>query len=104
MLELLDWLRQEVGGRRSHKLAGLLEIVIELVEDYEADRFPITDATPRDVLRFLMEQHGLKQMDLKEELGSQGIVSEILNGKREINARQAKALAKRFGVSPMAFI
>jgi HTH-type transcriptional regulator / antitoxin HigA len=51
-----------------------------------------------------MEQHGLKQVDLKAELGSQGVVSEILNGKREINARQARALARRFGVMPMAFI
>lgn len=49
-----------------------------------------------------MEEHGLKQDDLKE-IGSQGVVSEILRGKRELNTRQISMLAKRFGVSPAAF-
>jgi HTH-type transcriptional regulator/antitoxin HigA len=51
-----------------------------------------------------MEQHGLKQADLRKEIGTQGVVSEILSGNRQINARQAKALAKRFGVSPAVFL
>lgn len=55
------------------------------------------------MLRFLMEEHDLAQSDLSE-VGSQGIVSEILNGKRELNVRQIRALAKRFHVSPAAFI
>jgi HTH-type transcriptional regulator/antitoxin HigA len=41
---------------------------------------------------------------LRDELGGQSVVSDILKGKREINSRQAKALAARFGVSPAAFI
>ena len=36
--------------------------------------------------------------------GSQSNVSEVLRGKREINARQARTLGKRFGVSPAIFI
>jgi HTH-type transcriptional regulator/antitoxin HigA len=104
MLELLEWLRGEVGDRHSHKLAGLLQIVMELIEDYEAERFPIADAEPREVLRMLMEQHGLRQGDLAAELGSQSVVSEILRGKREINTRQARALAKRFNLAVTAFI
>lgn len=46
-----------------------------------------------------MEEHGLKQSDLTE-IGSQGIVSEILRGKRALNVRQIWLLAKRFGISP----
>lgn len=42
--------------------------------------------------------------DLAQEIGSQSVVSEILNGHRQINARQAKALAQRFGVSSSVFI
>lgn len=38
------------------------------------------------------------------EIGSQGVVSEILNGKRELNVRQIRALADRFHVSPSVFI
>ena len=52
----------------------------------------------------LMEQHDLKQSDFRKEIGTQGVVSEILSGSRKINARQAKALAKRFGVSPVVFL
>ena len=59
---------------------------------------------PAETLRYLVEQHGLKQTDLADELGGQSMVSAILNDKRELNARQVKALAKRFNVSPAAFL
>ena len=104
LLALLDSLHNVVGERRSHPLAGLVYVVATLIEDYESETFCVPDAKPRDVLRLLMDQHGLKQSDLRKEIGSQGVVSEILRGKREINVRQAKALAKRFRVLPMAFI
>jgi HTH-type transcriptional regulator/antitoxin HigA len=55
------------------------------------------------VLRFLMEEHGLTQSDLPE-IGSQGAVSDILRGKRELNVRQIRALPMRFQVSPAVFI
>lgn len=50
-----------------------------------------------------METHNLHQNDLPE-IGSQGVVSEILNGKRELNVRKIKFLAKRFNVEPATFI
>lgn len=62
------------------------------------------EATPAQVLSYLMAEHGLKQADLAEELGGQSIVSAILNGKRELNTRQVKALAARFEVSPAVFL
>jgi HTH-type transcriptional regulator/antitoxin HigA len=49
-----------------------------------------------------MEQHGLSQGDLPE-IGSQGVVSEILRGKRELNVRQIAALSKRFGLPADVF-
>jgi HTH-type transcriptional regulator/antitoxin HigA len=49
-----------------------------------------------------MEQHGLLQGDLPE-VGSQGVVSEILRGKRELNVRQIQALAERFHLPAGAF-
>jgi hypothetical protein len=51
----------------------------------------------------ILTEHDLKQSDLPE-VGSQGVVSEILSGKRDLNVRQMRALAKRFGVSPAVFI
>lgn len=55
------------------------------------------------MLRFFMEEHDLTQGDLPE-IGSLGVVSEILSGKRELNVHQIRALARRFHVSPAVFI
>jgi HTH-type transcriptional regulator/antitoxin HigA len=93
-----------VGDDEHHELADFLDLVGQLIEDYETEHHPVPEAEPRAVLRFLMERHGLKQTDLSAEIGGQSVVSEILTGKREINARQAKALAARFGVSVAVFI
>ncbi|MFX5756808.1 helix-turn-helix domain-containing protein, partial [Acinetobacter baumannii] len=65
--------------------------------------FPLQQVSPIEVLQFLMEQHQLTQSDLPE-IGSQGVVSEILRGKRDLTLRQVKALAERFGVGPAVFI
>ncbi|MGH8651358.1 MAG: helix-turn-helix domain-containing protein [Gammaproteobacteria bacterium] len=100
---LLNALIDTVRDDEAHPMAGLMEIVGELIENYENTHYPMPEAEPREALQFLMEEHGLKQSDLAE-IGSQGVVSEILAGKRAINARQAKALAERFNVSPTVFI
>ncbi len=50
-----------------------------------------------------MDEHGLTQSELPE-IGSQGVVSEILNGKRELNARQIRALGMKFKVSAAVFV
>lgn len=104
MVGLMTRLVNEIGDRESHPLMGLLDIVTFFVRDYEERNIEMPEAEPRVVLRFLMEQHGLRQSNLAEIFGSQSNVSEILNGKREINARQARALAERFSVSPAVFI
>jgi HTH-type transcriptional regulator / antitoxin HigA len=93
-----------VGDDEEHELADLLDLVGQLVEDYESANHAIRDAAPHEVLRFLLDQHNLKQSDLAAEIGGQSVVSAILNAKRDINARQAKALANRFGVSPAVFL
>jgi HTH-type transcriptional regulator / antitoxin HigA len=100
---LLDQLVDEVKSDSRHPLASFMETVGVLVADYEERHFPIADASGATVLRHLIEEHGLTQSDLKE-VGSQGVVSEILNGKRELNIRQIRALAKKFSVSPSVFI
>lgn len=104
MVNLMNKLVDEIGDRETHPLMGLLDIVTFFVRDYEERNIEIPDAEPPAVLRFLMEQHNLRQADLAQVFGSQSNVSEALNGKREINARQARALAGRFGVSPAVFI
>ncbi len=104
VVTFMNGLLDVVGDDETHELADLLDLVGQLVEDYESTHTTMPEATPNEVLRFLMDQHGLKQSDLTDDIGGQSSVSEILNGKREINARQAKALASRFGVSAASFI
>jgi HTH-type transcriptional regulator/antitoxin HigA len=104
MIDFMNNLLDKIGDREMHPLMGLLDIVTVFVRDYEMRKVEIPDAKPSAVLRLLMEQHDLRQTDLAKIFGSQSNVSEVLNGKREINARQARALGKRFGVSPAVFI
>lgn len=105
MQALVNELLSVVGDDEDHPMADLLDVVGILVAQYEDENTPglLGDSKPMDVLKFLMEQHGLKQSDLRD-IGTQGVVSEILSGNRQINSRQAKALAKRFGVSPAVFL
>ncbi len=97
--ELLD----EVGTNERHPLYGLLDTLGTLIHAYEEKHNPIRASTGAEMLGYFMEEHGLAQSEIPE-VGSQGVVSEVLNGKRELNVRQVRALAKRFHVSPAVFI
>jgi len=81
----------------------LAELLTLLIEDFEEKRYRLPRAQPLDVLRFLMEQHGLKQKDLKDVFGTPSIVSEVLSGKRELNKDHIERLSERFHVSPELF-
>ena len=83
--------------------ADYLELVTKLVVDYEASHHEVYDASEIDVLRSLMEEHGLKQKDLVDVLKTESIVSEVLAGKRALNKNQIKGLAAKFSVSPAVF-
>jgi HTH-type transcriptional regulator / antitoxin HigA len=97
--ELLD----DVGTNERHPLYELLDTLGTLIYAYEEQHDRMPDANAAEVLRFFMEEHGLTQSDLSD-IGSQGVVSEVLAGKRELNVRQVRALAERFHVSPAVFI
>jgi len=103
LINLLDSLIDEVGNDENHPLTSLMETIGSLIETYESQYINEIEGDPIDTLNALMEEHGLKQLDLSE-IGSQGVVSEILSGKRQLNIRQIKILSKRFKVSPTVFI
>ncbi len=103
-VQIMDELLDRVGANESHRLMPLLDLVAKEVATYEAKHHTLPEASPAAVLAYLMEEHNLKQTDLAEELGGQSIVSAILNGKRELNTRQIKALVVRFNVSPAVFL
>ena len=100
---ILDEIIDEIGQDEGRPLAELAEALALFIQSYEEAHTQIPEATGPEVLRSLMEAHGLTQSELPE-IGSQGVVSEILSGERELNIRQTRRLAKRFGVSPAVFI
>ena len=103
LVEVLDSLVDEVGNNQNHKLAPVMETIGNLIENYEDQNYKVGDASPVDTLKYLMQEHGLNQADLKE-IGSQGVVSEILTGKRTLNIEQIKKVSHRFNISPLVFI
>jgi len=92
------------GENENTSLAWLADYIGSLVEEWEDMMLPVSqEASGIEVLQHLMQEHGLHQTDLPE-LGSQGVVSEILSGKRDLNLRQIRALAERFDVPVQWFI
>ena len=98
---LNDLDRRSTSLTRAEK--ELAELLTLLIEDFEERRYQLPQTGPLDVLRFLMDQHGLKQKDLADVLGTASIVSELLSGKRELNKDQSRRLSERFQVSPELF-
>jgi HTH-type transcriptional regulator / antitoxin HigA len=80
-----------------------IELLTLLIDHYESERYPLPDAEPVDVLRFLLERNGLSQRDIAQELGSESTVSLVLSGKRQLNRDHIAQLSRRFHVSPAVF-
>lgn len=99
----LDQLLEIVGSNEKHPLMGLIDLLGNIISTYEDKKYGNKLGKGINALKFLMETQGLSQSDLSD-IGSQGVVSEILNGKRTLNIRQIKLLAKRFKVDPSTFI
>jgi HTH-type transcriptional regulator/antitoxin HigA len=80
-----------------------IELLTLLIEQYESQRYPVPDAAPADVLRYLLDCNGLTQRDLSAELGSESTVSLVLSGKRPFTRNHIARLSERFHVSPAVF-
>src|ERR1035437_10216182 len=102
-VELLNAFVDEIGDNPKDPRYRLIETLSVLIEAYDREHHSLPEASSIEVLRFLMEEQGLTQKDLPE-IGSQGVVSEVLAGRRRLNVRQIQALAARFGVDPGVFI
>ncbi|QTF91308.1 transcriptional regulator [Halomonas sp. BM-2019] len=89
---------------------ALIERLTDVIEEWESTdpdfaefNAGVEEPDAVDMLKFLMEQHGLGIADLPE-IGSKSLVSRILNRRgRELTRRHIEALSKRFGVSPALF-
>ena len=92
------------GERRTPEEDAALELMVRLIKDYEEERHPLPDSSPREMLVYLMEQRGLKQADLLPIFKSRGYVSDVVHAKRTISKAHAKELAAFFRVSVNLFL
>ena len=103
LVQALDELLEMTGVDESHPLMSLVDIIGDWIEEWDNKHHPMPKPSGADVLGYLMREHGLTQSDLPG-VGTQSVVSEILSGKRQLNLRQIRWLAERFGVSVETFI
>jgi HTH-type transcriptional regulator/antitoxin HigA len=89
---------------RTTEEQALHKLLVILVEAYETQNYPMDQSAPHEILQHIMQASDTRQADLVGIIGSSGVVSEVVNGKRSISKAQAKALGDYFKVSPSLFI
>jgi len=82
----------------------ILRLLVSLIEKFEDQHYQLAASTPHSTLIHLMEERELRQTDLVGIIGSRGVVSEVVNGKRPISNAQAKSLGSFFSVDPSLFV
>jgi len=92
-----------VENRPNSPLSGLIRAMTRAAKEYENSILVEQHGGALDALKYLIRLHEIKQSELRE-IGSQGVVSEVLSGKRSLTLRHVRELAKRFKVSPSVFI
>ncbi len=102
-VEALNSLLDIVGEDENHPLYDLTDTLGMLLFAYEEQHFATPDASGADILRFLMEEHGLTAADLPE-IGDESLLTDILAGTRSLTVDHVKALSRRFHVAPATFV
>jgi len=81
-----------------------IDLLTLLITSYEDERYPLPEATPVEVVRFLLDQHSLRQRDLVAEFGTESAVSMFLSGQRDLTLQQIEGLCRRFRLSADVFL
>lgn len=71
-----------------------LDVLITLIEAYEAKHHPIAPPDPVEAILFRLEQNGMERRDLEPYIGQSGRVSEVLNRKRPLTLGMIRKLWK----------
>ncbi len=87
------------GSRRGSANEKKLEILVTLVDAYEAKHHRIDPPDPIEAIRFRMEQEQLTRADLVKLIGSRARVSEILNRRRPLTVAMIRRLRDALGIS-----
>ncbi|WP_025806291.1 helix-turn-helix domain-containing protein [Pseudomonas chlororaphis] len=80
------------------------DVMITLIEAFEAKQFPVDLPNPIDAIKFRMEQSGLSAADLAPAIGRTNRVYEVLNGKRALTLPMIWKLHQLFGIPAESLI
>lgn len=103
-LEIVEKMIDKGAANFSPEEDVLFDLLVTLIEGFEEKAYPMAEISPCERLKYLLEEKDLKQKDLASVFGSEGVVSEILNGKRRITLKTARKLSKFFNVPAELFI
>ncbi|MDP2339138.1 MAG: transcriptional regulator [Bacteroidota bacterium] len=75
-----------------------LELLALLIENYEENNFPLPNPDPIDVIKYYIDQRGLKYKDLVGIIGDKSSVSKVINRERQLNLRMIKSLHEKMHI------
>ena len=104
MLAIVDKLMAKGEDNLTPEEDALLELLVDLIHDFEEKSYPLPNGEPCQMVAFLLEQRGMRASDLWPVLGSKSRTSELLSAKREISKDQARKLAALFNTPVGLFI
>ena len=81
-----------------------LDLLLVLVKDYDDKHYQLPELDALEVIKYKMQEMGLKAKDLESIIGSKGHVSSILSGKREITLKMAQKLKNYFSIPAEVFL
>jgi HTH-type transcriptional regulator/antitoxin HigA len=103
ILERIEELLQDADNIENQNAKGYVELNIlsDLVADYEEENYPVKKPSLTEVVKMRMAELGLNQKRLSELLGvSTSRVSEYLTGKSEPTLKVAREISKKLSIEP----
>jgi HTH-type transcriptional regulator/antitoxin HigA len=81
-----------------------LDLLMVLIKDYDDKHYQLPELNALDVIKYKMQEMGIKAKDLEPIIGSKGHVSSVLSGKREITLKTAQKLKDFFSIPAEVFL
>ena len=91
-------------ARRGTPEGDRLDVLVTLIEAYEAKHFPIDLPDPVEAIKYHMEQRGLSAKDLTPFIGNRNRVYEVLNRTRPLTLAMVWRLHKGLGIPAESLI
>ena len=110
-MDLIEHLMTKAEDRKGEPLLRMIDMVADAIDKYEHSLESVSSYIQEvenldpgvSTLRVLIDQHKLSYSDLKEEIGSKSLVSQILSGSKNLTRTHIANLTKRFSISPELF-